>query len=271
VIQNYLQNTTPEIEAEAGKFIGKAYRDASVRESLRIGIPHQIRAIRQQRGWSQRELGEKSNKPQNVISRLEDPAYGKLSLQTLFELASAFDVALLVKFIPFSRFRGEFRDLSPESLGALPFEEDLTQAVKEKSAWASLSKQIEAMQQQLVPMSPPSSLPTYCATINASTSQVAPNIADSERSGLLSRVLGGGIDSEQLNLLGSGFGGTMVASSNPSGSISFGAPIHTSRRERSRRARKAKMQKRATQGRSGFTRIQEEGVGDGSGEARATG
>lgn len=150
MIPNESQNTTPEIKAEAGKFIEKAYRDASVREAVRIGVPHQIRAIRQQRGWSQRELGEKASKPQNVISRLEDPSYGKLSLQTLFELASAFDVALLVKFVPFSRFRQEFRQLTPENLGVLGFEEDLAQALNQKSEYDRMLKGLQDQCDKLI-------------------------------------------------------------------------------------------------------------------------
>src|SRR5437667_10357884 len=92
----------------------KAYRDAYVRERIRIGLPYQIRALRQQRAWTQEELGRHAQKPQNVISRLEDPDYGKLSLQTLLALASAFDVALLVTFVSFGRLLREFETLSPQ-------------------------------------------------------------------------------------------------------------------------------------------------------------
>lgn len=40
--------------------------------------------------------------PQNAISRLESPDYGKPTLTTLKRLAAALDVALVVRFIPFS-------------------------------------------------------------------------------------------------------------------------------------------------------------------------
>lgn len=98
----------------------KAYRDAYVREHIRIGLPYQIRAMREEecRKWTQKELGDRADKPQNVISRIEDPTYGKLTLQTLLELASAFDVALVVKFVPFTKFITEFDDVSPRSLEA---------------------------------------------------------------------------------------------------------------------------------------------------------
>lgn len=107
----------------------KAYRDAYVRERIRIGIPYQIRALREQeeRSWTQAELGRRAGKPQNVISRLEDPEYGKLSIQSLLEMASAFDVALMVKFVPFSRFLREYEDVSPASLEAQSFENEAMQ------------------------------------------------------------------------------------------------------------------------------------------------
>jgi transcriptional regulator with XRE-family HTH domain len=105
----------------------KQYRDAHVRERIRIGIPYQIRALREQdgRNWTQAELGKRVGKPQNVISRLEDPNYGKLSIQTLLEVAAAFDVALLIKFVSYSRLIGEFEDVSQKALEVQSFEEDM--------------------------------------------------------------------------------------------------------------------------------------------------
>lgn len=37
---------------------------------------------------------------QHVISRLEDPSYGRLSLNTLLQLSLAFDTGLQVQFVP---------------------------------------------------------------------------------------------------------------------------------------------------------------------------
>jgi transcriptional regulator with XRE-family HTH domain len=109
------------------KMKNKKYRDSYVSSHLSTGIPHQIRALRVQRGWNQKKLGAKANKPQNVISRVEDPNYGKTSLSTLLDIASAFDVALLVKFVPFSRFIREHSDVHPKSLYAASFDEEFTQ------------------------------------------------------------------------------------------------------------------------------------------------
>jgi len=98
----------------------KKFRDSYVYEHVRNGIPFQIRATRNARDWTQSQLGEASNKPRPVISRLEDPNYGKLTLKTLFEMASAFDMALLVKFVPFSRLVREYEDVSSSALSVKP-------------------------------------------------------------------------------------------------------------------------------------------------------
>ena len=97
----------------------KKVRDAFVYEHVRNGIPFQIRTLREERKWTQGKLGEEANKPRNVITRLEDPNYGKLTLKTLFEIASAFDVGLLIKFVPFSRLLREYEDVSAQGLSAI--------------------------------------------------------------------------------------------------------------------------------------------------------
>ncbi|MPZ78424.1 MAG: hypothetical protein GEU77_18115 [Deltaproteobacteria bacterium] len=109
------------------KMKNKKYRDSYVASHISVGIPHQIRALRAQRGWNQKKLGAKANKKQNVISRMEDPNYGKYSLSSLLDIASACDVALLVKFVPFSRFIQEHDYVDPKSLYAASFDEEFSQ------------------------------------------------------------------------------------------------------------------------------------------------
>jgi transcriptional regulator with XRE-family HTH domain len=104
------------------KLTRKGYRDAYVAENVQTGISYQIRALRDHRGWSQKKLAEVLNKPPSVICRLENPDYGKLSIQTLLEIASAFDVALLVQYVSFPEFLRRTRDVSQDALNAESFD-----------------------------------------------------------------------------------------------------------------------------------------------------
>ena len=104
------------------KLARKDYRDAYVAESVRTGISYQILAIRGHRGWSQRKLAEVLKKPPSVVCRLEDPDYGRLSIQTLLEIASAFDVAPIVQFVTYPEFLRRTRDISPDALNAESFD-----------------------------------------------------------------------------------------------------------------------------------------------------
>ncbi len=81
----------------------KAAREQFVESELVNGIAHQIRVLRNQRGWSQSELADKLSTKQNVVSRLEDPSYGRYSIKTLLELAAVFDVAFTARFVSFEQ------------------------------------------------------------------------------------------------------------------------------------------------------------------------
>lgn len=76
-------------------------RHAYLEAEVVTGLANQIRALRLQRGWTQSQLAKKLDTTQTVISRMEDPSYGKYSVQTLIELAKAFDIGMHVKFVSF--------------------------------------------------------------------------------------------------------------------------------------------------------------------------
>jgi hypothetical protein len=105
----------------------KKQRDAFASAHINIGIPFQIRSLRDQSGWSQKQLGEhipEKMMTQENVSRLEDPNYSKFTLTTLKRLASAFDVALMVRFVPFSELIEWELNLSSESLKIPSFPEE---------------------------------------------------------------------------------------------------------------------------------------------------
>ncbi len=100
------------------------YRHALVESFVRTHVARQIRAMRKARKWNQADLGKKAKKKQSVISRLEQTKYGRLTLQSMLDIARAFDVALKIDLIPFSDFIVERKNWSKENLNAASFEED---------------------------------------------------------------------------------------------------------------------------------------------------
>ena len=91
---------------------------------LSESIAAQINATRKARGWTQSDLAKKSGMAQNRISVLEDNDYENTSLTTLKRLASAFDVALVVRFVPFSEGLEWASNMTADKLAPRKFEED---------------------------------------------------------------------------------------------------------------------------------------------------
>jgi transcriptional regulator with XRE-family HTH domain len=84
------------------KLTDPTYREAFISEEIDTGIPMQIRAMREKRGWNQKYIAEKMDTKQPRFSLMEKPGYGNFSLNTLKRLASIFNVGLIVSFVPFS-------------------------------------------------------------------------------------------------------------------------------------------------------------------------
>ena len=71
---------------------------------------------------SQQEFGQVLGKPQPIVSRLQNPDYGKYTLQTLLEIASKLDVALIVRFVNYPTFLKITNDFSDEALRPTSFD-----------------------------------------------------------------------------------------------------------------------------------------------------
>lgn len=100
----------------AVEFQDKEYAHAYVEEFDNAYIAAQIKALREQRNWTQQQLAERAGMKQERISALEDVDYDSWTLKTLRKLASAFDTALNVSFIPFSQRIFDITNLKAESL-----------------------------------------------------------------------------------------------------------------------------------------------------------
>lgn len=105
----------------ADELTEKDMRDAYLEEQTRTKLAQQIRALQIQRDLSQSKLGQALGKPQSNIARLEDREVARYTLSTLFELASAFDVGLVVEFVPYEEFLWRTHDLSPSHLQVQSF------------------------------------------------------------------------------------------------------------------------------------------------------
>lgn len=121
-----------------------AYRQAFVEQRVDALLPFQLRALREQRGWTQQQLGERCGKAQAWICKLENPTYARFSLQTLKTLAAAFDVALDVRFIPFSDFVDRLSNRRVDDLRVPSFAADagLSTDASVMNAIANLDRQL---------------------------------------------------------------------------------------------------------------------------------
>jgi hypothetical protein len=105
----------------AGKLRDKLYRDSFVAARCRRFLAHQMRALRGD--MSQAEFGKLLDKPQSVVSRLEDPTYGKMTLNSLLEVAAKTDRALLVQFVDWKTLLKMVADESEEASAPTPYDQ----------------------------------------------------------------------------------------------------------------------------------------------------
>lgn len=79
---------------------------------------------------TQPDLAQLAEMSQPRISEIERPGERKLTLETLLRLASAFDVALQVRFIPFSQFVDDNDTVDLDNFHVTPFQEDMAALAK---------------------------------------------------------------------------------------------------------------------------------------------
>jgi len=119
------------------------FRRQFIDEHVDVGIAFQIRSLRGRQRLTQAELAELlgGKKKQPMISEWENPDYGSYTLDTLKSLAKAFDVGLLVRFVPFSKLVDWTVDLTSDVIAPPSFpEEQLSFAVisPQEPTWTTL-------------------------------------------------------------------------------------------------------------------------------------
>src|SRR5712664_37454 len=115
----------------------KNVRGEFVADQTRARIAQLIRCLREQpdRNWTQAELGERAGKPQNVISRFEDPDYGKMSLQSLFDLAAAFELPVWIDMPEWEEWLSLIKDVPNQETQRSSFDlEKLVEQARRASA-----------------------------------------------------------------------------------------------------------------------------------------
>lgn len=83
------------------QFAVKDYRHGYAEAHVGDFLAGQIHSMRIQRGWNQTELATKAGVSQPQISTWEGSCEG-VNLSSMHKIAEACDVALIVKFVPFS-------------------------------------------------------------------------------------------------------------------------------------------------------------------------
>jgi transcriptional regulator with XRE-family HTH domain len=105
-----------------------AYRHAFTEAHAADTIAFQLKRMREARGWTQGQLAVEAfgdAKLQSMVSRLENPDYGKYSVSTLVNLAKVFDVGLVVRFAPFSEVVDWDLNKTAPTLEPAPFAQDV--------------------------------------------------------------------------------------------------------------------------------------------------
>jgi transcriptional regulator with XRE-family HTH domain len=105
----------------------KAYRHAYAIAHVGDYLAMQIHSMRTRRVWTQKKLAGESGNTQPQISKFETSCEG-VTLTSLHKLAEAFDVALIVKFVPFSQLAKETMTARADNT-IPPFDEDSIEAI----------------------------------------------------------------------------------------------------------------------------------------------
>jgi len=104
------------------KMRSKRYRESYIGAHIRQFLARQMRTMRGD--LSQAEFGQIIGKPQNVVSRFEDPYYGKWTLSSLLDVAARTNRALIVRFVDYPTFLKFTHDQSEDAASPEPYKKE---------------------------------------------------------------------------------------------------------------------------------------------------
>lgn len=107
------------------EFDDKEYAHAYMEDFSNMAIAAQIKTLREQRGWTQKELAKFSGMKQERICTLEDIDYNAWTIKTLRKLAKAFDLTVKLSFEKFSNGILDVTKINAETLKRTSRQEDL--------------------------------------------------------------------------------------------------------------------------------------------------
>lgn len=112
----------------------REFREEFVAALVRRAFSVQVRTIRKHRQMTQEKLAEAAKIEQGVVSRAENPNYGKLTFTTGFRIAAGFDLVFIPRLVTFTEFL-RWADEVSEGFTNLPgFEKELSEGTLGKSA-----------------------------------------------------------------------------------------------------------------------------------------
>jgi len=111
--------TSNRMAAVGSSLADPEFRAAYMAHHLRAFLADQIRGLRGD--MTQKAFGELIGKPQSVVSRLENEDYGKVTLQTLIDIATKLDIAFLGRFVDFPTFLRATGDFSESAVAPQPY------------------------------------------------------------------------------------------------------------------------------------------------------
>ncbi len=119
----------PDLSSGIISSLMKDFQDPEVREVyseefINMKIATQIKVLREQRGWKQTELAERSQMKQPRVAVLENVNYESWSLATLRQFARAYDLVVDVEFKEYGEFLKDFNTFGRKPLEKRSFKDD---------------------------------------------------------------------------------------------------------------------------------------------------